>query len=143
MSQTSPGTLPAGSMGLTVELEKRPGSLRSVGAISDSLSASCKFYETMQSQLESLMLTIEQLRADILQEPAGLTPTGEPESTSQVTQVSQGIQVPKAVDVDSQFEELLNKFHHHMHWEKALQAKCRSLIDSISLSLSEPHVHAL
>ena len=129
-------TLPAGSIGLTVQPAERLGSLRSVETISDSLSASCKFYETMQSQLESLMLTIEQLRADVPQGPAAsLKPTSpvghEPESATQVMRVTQV--TPDAIEVDSRYDELQRK-------EEALHAKCRSLINSIALSLGEPHV---
>ena len=131
-------TLPVGSIGLTVQsIEKsteRPGSLRSVETIFDSLSASCKFYETMQSQLESLMLTIEQLRADIPQEPAAsLKPSPvshEPESATQVMRVTQ---VTPDAEVNSRYDELQRE-------EEALHAKCRSLINSIALSLGEPHV---
>ena len=141
MSQTSPGNLPAGSMGLTVQpAEQRPECLGSVEAIPESLSASCKFYQTMQSQLESLMLTIQQLRADIPQEPAAnLKPTSrvghEPEP-AQVTQV----QVPQVTQVTSDALEIDSRYDELQREEEALHAKCRSLINSIALSLGEPHV---
>ena len=147
MEQKMFQTLPANSPGISVQpTEQRPGSCRSVETISESLSASCKFYQTMQSQLESLMLTVQQLRADILQEPAAnLKPTSrvghEPEPTQvtqvqvpQVTQVTQVSQVTSdAIEIDSRYDELQRE-------EEALHAKCRSLINSIALSLDEPHV---
>ena len=82
------------------------------------------------------MLTIEQLRADIPQEPAASlkpsSPVGhEPESATQVMRVTQV--TPDAIEVNSRYDELQRE-------EEALHAKCRSLINSIALSLGEPHV---
>jgi len=97
----------------------------SFGILSESLSENCKAYQTMQNQLESLMASAERLKAEIAHDRSKGTENERSEHQVQVL----------SPDFDQRFEQLLRKFYHRTQREEALQAKCRKLIESISLQL--------
>jgi len=113
----------------------------------DRMTMASKQFQTMQIQIDALLLKAEELHSDALaahEEERASDAWSDATSTrtrrsAGADKVNDDLRTQAVQDaLDERFQDLLKKFQQHFHKEEQMQAKCREFVQSIASMIQRP-----
>ncbi|CAE7472753.1 Ca-alpha1D [Symbiodinium natans] len=135
----------AESSGLAAAYAELPETVEDPSEMLDRLDVTCKTFQSMQDQLESMMSRAEELAVaalDSTQEPFAkrqrMVHWQDPETDASPESVPPALDLAQAEEIEAKCASVLQNLKDRMRSEELLQAKCHSIMRSLDTLINDP-----